>query len=135
VRAVIGQVNMQETGTETTQKASEVLDFAWFIGEHIAEIGLTLPVHAFFVSSRKAKSDPQMTSLCYAFRVAMAGRITPEDAKNLASVHCRVTIAKTNVTHIIKYLCTLDIDVKYELTYVEANDMSSLVPRGVFAGW
>jgi hypothetical protein len=99
MRAIIGQVKMQEPGTVTvtTQRACEVLDFAWFIGRHIDEGKLTLSVHAFFVSSREAQRDSQMISFCHAFRVAMAGDIAAEGAKELASVHNGVTTANTDV--------------------------------------
>ena len=66
-KAFYGQVKMQEPGTESTQGLKEVLDLAWFIGRSVAKGNLSLPVHAFFVSSQRAQKDPQMIRLCRAF--------------------------------------------------------------------
>eukprot|EP00978_Attheya_sp_CCMP212_P042160 scaffold252476_cov49-Attheya_sp.AAC.1 len=73
----------------------------------------------------------------------MAGKITEKDAKKNASTHCGVRAAKTDITHVIKYLGEHPVDDKYEFTYVgrgvgateAVTEMSSLLPRGVFASW
>jgi hypothetical protein len=94
-KAIIGQVNMQQWGTQSVQGSIEVMKLAWFIGKRVSSGELTLPVDAYFVSSRKAQNDATMTALCHAFEVAMSGVITEEDAREDAAFREGVEISRS----------------------------------------
>lgn len=77
------------------QGSIEVMKLAWFIGKRVSSGELTLPVDAYFVSSRKAQNDATMTALCHAFEVAMSGVITEEDAREDAAFREGVEISRS----------------------------------------
>ena len=62
---ILGQVNMKLAGIDTTRGLNEVMEFAWFIGNQVATGNLTLPINAYFVSSRKLPNS--LANLVFAF--------------------------------------------------------------------
>ena len=141
--AIIGQVKMQKDGHETTQNHGEVMKLAWFIGKHVASGDLTMPVHAVFVSSRRSQKNTNMKSLDYAFRVAMTGCLTEEDA--IKETKAELSDKKVDIRHVIQHLNTKEIEGdRYKFTYVgrpvDCTDqvtrgMTELLPSGIFSSW
>jgi len=143
--ACIGQVKMQEPGADSTQGLAEVMDLAWFIGHSVRSGELQSRVKAFFVSSRKAPRHKKMQGLCHAFRVAMSGQETKDEAKKEAALRYGIKEAKVNITHIIEIFQTRQPSEQFQFTYIgrsiEAKgsnlvvEMKTLLPTGIFTGW
>jgi hypothetical protein len=127
----IWQVKMQKDGYETTQHHGEVMELAWFIGKHVASGELTMPVHAVFVSSRRSQNHTNMKRLDHAFRVAMTGTLTEEDAIEKTKV--KLSRKKVDIRHVIQYLNTQEINEdRYKFTYVgRPVDRADQVTRGM----
>ena len=157
---ILGQSKMQQAGLQTTQALAEVLDMAWKIGNKVKKEELTGQLHAYWVSSRISQSISQMKNLIPAFRVAMGGKVSKDEAiKTIRTEKERQGIKDAMVTiyDLMALLKKMDTSEDHKFTYVgrivsgkagaggkqvKESDckesiihLSDLFPKGVFAGW
>ncbi|CAB9517711.1 expressed unknown protein [Seminavis robusta] len=162
---ILGQVKMQLAGGDTTQGPNEVVEFAWFIGNQVATRKLNLPVNAYFVSSRKPPNSLANLVFAFrvAMSGCVSMEDVEREANKFKEEECRRKSTKGKSTEtsetkskadrqvdvriVIRYLATsgrYELNPDYQFTYVGKGlgepqegcaEMSSLLPKGVFAGW
>ena len=134
---ILGRVKMQEPGIDSEQSLLEVMELAWFIGNQVKEGKLTIPVNAYFISSRR--SPGPLANLVAAFRIAMSGCISKKEAEmeakkfDEARKKSAAKKRRANGTQKRETRRNSQVDVRIVIEYLATSENSVLNPDYRFA--